>query len=93
MKIAALTASVFDEERDTVLAAGIDDFLRKPFRAKTVFECMRRLLGVRYVRSAPSDDSPFRTPESHGLARIAALPEELKAQLLRRYCSWTRNAS
>ena len=30
VKIVALTASVFKEERDNVLAAGMDDFIRKP---------------------------------------------------------------
>jgi CheY-like chemotaxis protein len=82
VKIAALTASVFDEERDAVLAAGIDDFVRKPFRAKAVFECIERLLGVRYVRSVPSA-KPVSDPRPHGLAQVATLPEELKSQLLR----------
>ena len=82
VKIAALTASVFDEERDAVLAAGIDDFVRKPYRAKAVFECMERLLGVRYVRSAPLA-KPVSDSRPHLLAQVATLPEELKSQLLR----------
>ncbi len=63
VKIAALTASVFDEEREAVLTVGIDDFVRKPFRAKTVFESMERLLGVRYVRSARAA-KPVTDPRS-----------------------------
>jgi CheY-like chemotaxis protein len=81
LKIAALTASVFDEERDAVLAAGIDDFVQKPFRAKTVFGSMERLLGARYVRSAPWA-KPVSGPRSNGLAQVAALPEDSKSQLL-----------
>jgi CheY-like chemotaxis protein len=81
MKIAALTASVFDEERDAVLAAGIDDFLRKPFREKTVFECMERLLGVRYVRSTRAGKT-ILDPRPHLLPQIATLPEDLKSELL-----------
>jgi PAS domain S-box-containing protein len=81
VKIAALTASVFDEERDAVLAAGIDDFVRKPYRAKAVFECMERLLGVRYFRSAQAA-KPVSNARPHLLAQVATLPGDLKSQLL-----------
>ncbi len=47
--ITAITASVFDEERERVLDAGCDDFIRKPFRESELFEVMSRHLGVRYV--------------------------------------------
>jgi len=81
VKIAALTASVFNEERNTVLAAGIDDFVRKPYRAQSVFECMEKLLGVRYVRSVAAVE-PVSQPTSSSLTQVAVLPEELKSQLL-----------
>jgi CheY-like chemotaxis protein len=48
-RILALTASSFEEERAVVLAAGCDDFLRKPFHEVDLFEMMHRHLGVRYV--------------------------------------------
>ena len=38
VKIAAITASVFREERDQVMAAGMDDFVRKPFREEEIFD-------------------------------------------------------
>ncbi|AFZ07788.1 multi-sensor hybrid histidine kinase [Oscillatoria nigro-viridis PCC 7112] len=47
--IVALTASVFEEERQTILGAGCDDFMRKPFEAKILFAKMEELLGVRYI--------------------------------------------
>src|SRR6476661_1434749 len=47
--IVALTASVFEEERQTILGAGCDDFIRKPFEAKILFAKMEELLGVRYI--------------------------------------------
>ena len=81
VKIAALTASAFNDERDAVLAAGVDDFVRKPFQAETVFACMGKLLGVQYARST-TVTQPFTDPSRHGLAEIAALPKELKTQLL-----------
>ena len=49
-RILALTASSFEEERQEILAAGCDDFLRKPFRESEMLAMMARHLGVRYVR-------------------------------------------
>ncbi len=47
--ILAITASTFEEEQSVVLAAGCDDFLRKPFREQIIFEKMAEFLGMRYV--------------------------------------------
>ncbi len=47
--IIALTASVFEEQRQTILSIGCDDFVRKPFRESTIFEKLANYLGVRYV--------------------------------------------
>lgn len=46
--IIALTASAFDEERATVLAAGCDDFVRKPVESQTIYQIMGQYLGVQY---------------------------------------------
>ena len=48
VKIAAMTASAFASEREEVLAAGMDDFVRKPYHADKIFDCMVRQLGVRF---------------------------------------------
>ena len=52
VKIAALTASVFDDERDRIMAAGMDDFLRKPFKPDELLDCLQRQLNVRYIYEA-----------------------------------------
>lgn len=46
--IIALTASVFEERRGEVLAAGSNDFVRKPFREEIIFEKIQQHLGVLY---------------------------------------------
>jgi CheY-like chemotaxis protein len=77
VKIAAVTASVFEGQRNEVLAAGFDDFIRKPYRPEAIFDCMARQLGVRYCRDA---SPPATTGDSHA-ADLSALPEELRKDL------------
>ncbi|NER78933.1 MAG: response regulator [Leptolyngbya sp. SIO1D8] len=54
--IIALTASVFEEKREAVLAAGCDDFVRKPFQENVIFNKLAMYLGVRY-QYAPVDSA------------------------------------
>lgn len=56
--IIALTASVFEEKREAVLAAGCDDFVRKPFQEQTIFEKLAEYLGVEYVYQTGEEDKP-----------------------------------
>jgi CheY-like chemotaxis protein len=46
--IIALTASAFNEDRDAVLAAGCDDFVRRPFRESEIFNKFQEHLGVEF---------------------------------------------
>jgi CheY-like chemotaxis protein len=79
VKIAAVTASGFADERNEALAAGMDDYLRKPFRPGEIFECMARQLGVRYRRKpAPV---PEETSVEFRQEDLAALPQELRSEL------------
>ncbi len=81
MKIAAVTASVLPGQRNEMLEAGLDDFIRKPYRPAEIFDCMARHLGVRYVReevaSRPAAQAePVLRPEA-----LAALPEQMREEL------------
>jgi two-component system, sensor histidine kinase len=46
VRIVALTADAYDEVRDQVLAAGMDDFLSKPFRWRDMEQLLSRLFGL-----------------------------------------------
>jgi signal transduction histidine kinase/CheY-like chemotaxis protein len=48
-KIVAVTAHALEEERTEILAAGCDDFIRKPYQVTEIFECLTKHLGVRYI--------------------------------------------
>jgi CheY-like chemotaxis protein len=49
VKIVAISASAFAHQRDEVLAAGFNDFVRKPYRRNEIFDCIAQQLGVRYL--------------------------------------------
>ncbi|MDX2096768.1 MAG: response regulator, partial [Leptolyngbyaceae cyanobacterium bins.59] len=58
-KILALTANAFEEERTKVLAAGCNDFVRKPVLEEMLLSKMSKHLGVQFIyrevaRSCPS---------------------------------------
>ncbi len=67
--IIAVSASVFDQDIETILSKGFDDFVRKPFKESEIFEKMRHHLGLQYVyeesnnrkksESVPGDDAIY----------------------------------
>jgi CheY-like chemotaxis protein len=66
--IIALTASAFEEQRQRTLAAGCDDFVRKPFQKEEVLEKMATYLGLHYLyeKGAPSPDRYAGNTSSSG---------------------------
>jgi PAS domain S-box-containing protein len=83
--IVALTASSSEEEREVVLSAGCDDFVRKPFREAEIFEIMHTHLGVQYVyedseggkaKSAEITVEELLTPRA-----LKALPTDIYTEL------------
>ncbi|NJA06316.1 PAS domain S-box protein [Methylococcaceae bacterium WWC4] len=80
VKIVAVTASAFKEQQREMLDAGMDDFIRKPYRFEEIYDCLARQLGVKYVylgappRNTPIDNEP-------DLERLAALPAPLRFNL------------
>jgi signal transduction histidine kinase len=63
--VIALTASVFEEEREVILSAGCDDFLRKPFREEELFKMMEKWIGVQYIYEACENFNPVPSKREH----------------------------
>ncbi|SEH04406.1 response regulator [Candidatus Venteria ishoeyi] len=65
VKIAALTASAFKEQRIVILDAGCDDVVHKPFREQEIFATMAHYLGVVYRYEKVTE---YTTPTSAAVA-------------------------
>ncbi|MDD1621588.1 MAG: MEDS domain-containing protein [Methylococcaceae bacterium] len=48
VKIVAVTASVFKDQQQEMLDAGMNDFIRKPYRLDEIYECLARQLDLKY---------------------------------------------
>ena len=48
LPVIAMTANAFSEDRDKCLAAGMNDFVAKPFRPEELYEVL-----LRWLRSPP----------------------------------------
>jgi len=81
VKIVALTASVFQEERDAILAAGMDDFVRKPYRPDEVFGCLTRQLGLQFLREETAATADYARQSPPDLTALATLPTALRETL------------
>lgn len=77
-RIAILTANAFNEDRETALAAGADDYLRKPLESEALFELLERQLQLHFQTDAPPAAA---ASTSLGAAELAALPADLRSEL------------
>jgi signal transduction histidine kinase/CheY-like chemotaxis protein len=78
--IVALTASSLEEERAVIMAAGCDEYLRKPFREDEIFTLLHTLLGAQFLY-AESPSSAGQLTEPALLAALQAVPANLRGRL------------
>lgn len=76
--IIALTASAFEEQHTHILAAGCDDFVRKPFRETVIFEKIAEHLTLEYLYADLTPESPPIPHPSPPLTRdlLAVMPSD-----------------
>jgi signal transduction histidine kinase/CheY-like chemotaxis protein len=78
-RIVMLTASAFEEEKQAALAAGADEFLRKPVEQEMLYLALEQQLGLHFMRRQPAAPPALRTPLS--AADVARLTPPLRAAL------------
>jgi CheY-like chemotaxis protein len=93
VRIAAVTASVFEEQRAEILASGCDDLVRKPFRDHEIFEAMARLLGVEYVYEETGEEPARARGVELTADMLADLPPDLLQALREATLALNREAT
>jgi CheY-like chemotaxis protein len=76
--IIALSASSFQEDRPDVIAAGCDDFMRKPIDENELFALIKKHFGLTYVYKA-NEVKPTRKQVDSAV--VATLPDTVKRSL------------
>lgn len=80
--IIAITASAFSEERVAVLAAGCNDFIRKPFQELEIFDAINQYLGVEFIYEEEPEEDLEESPQVSPLNanHLADISQEWKRQ-------------
>lgn len=78
VKIVALTASAFAEDRAAIIEAGCDDMLTKPFNNEQLFEVMRQLLSLEYRYG---QQNSHQSTTEHTEANLHVLDANLRTEL------------
>jgi CheY-like chemotaxis protein len=77
VKIVAVTASAFEEQRSEMLEGGMDDYVRKPYRLDEIYDTIAKHLGVKYLYKEPPDIPKLVAPLTSEALKI--LPEKLRS--------------
>ena len=80
VKIVAVTASVFTEQRQEFLNAGVDDIVGKPYRDAEIFACMTKHLGVQFIYDEPVNQKNAAEPLLNAQC-LNQLPDALLSEL------------
>jgi PAS domain S-box-containing protein len=80
VKIIALTASAFEEQRPDIKASGCDDISFKPFKSDELFELISQYLGVKYLYDETTAGDVKDVFEID-IKQIAAIPLEWREEL------------
>jgi CheY-like chemotaxis protein len=82
VKIVALTASAFKEQRRRIQEAGCDEVLCKPFRPPEIFKSMKEHLKLRYIYDKEAQEDEQVAPSTPLTAAMTTeLPDEQKKAL------------
>lgn len=81
IKIVALTAHVLEEERLEILAAGCDDFIRKPYRDTEIFDALGKHLDVRFLYGKEEESATADQETTLDEEQLQKIPADLIEKL------------
>lgn len=79
VKIIALTASAFIEQHESIIDAGCDDVLHKPFHLPEIFAALVKHLGTQFIYQEPAPVTSPVVKVTHNI--LSKLPLNLRQQL------------
>ncbi|MBE9162030.1 PAS domain-containing hybrid sensor histidine kinase/response regulator [Tychonema sp. LEGE 06208] len=79
--IIALTASVFEDERENVLMSGCNDFMSKPFQQRELFDKLAKYLGVQYIYEVLGQTLKKPLVEKLSVEDLSVMPPEWLEQM------------
>ncbi len=80
-KIIAVTAHALEQERREILAAGCDDFIRKPYREIEIFDAMARHIGLKYRHAGERIDERVGAALALQPGELSVLSADLRKEL------------
>lgn len=80
--VVAITAHALEEEKKQILAAGCDDFVRKPYRVEELFRIMAKHLGLQYTyKEKATDKTSLQSESEFSAEQYRSLPNDLYHEL------------
>jgi len=81
VKIVAVTASVFDQDRKAFMDAGANDIVNKPYTNDDIFSCMAKYLDVEYIYADESNAEDKIQSADISQQQLSNIPEQLLTEL------------
>lgn len=81
VKIVALTASVFKDEQEQIMLAGMDDIIHKPFKISEIYQSMAKHLGVQFIYGDVVQEHTDFKSEKMDEEALANLPQDVRDSL------------
>ncbi len=81
VKIVAVTASAFKEQEPELRSAGLDDYIRKPFRFSEIYDSMAQQLGIKFIYSDKESEAVKAAAVPLTPKRLSVIGPELRKEL------------
>jgi len=81
VKVVAVTASVFDQERQILLKAGASEIVNKPYTNDEIFSCMAKYLDVEYIYADENTAQDKIQSADIPQQQLLSIPDQLLTEL------------